>query len=327
MTTRIAFLGDTLLGGAAQPVLDRHGYDYALAGIRHLWADADLVVANHEAPVTRRGRPAHKHDTGRRRYWYRADPRSVHTLATHGVSVVSLANNHVADFGPDGVLDTMSAFDAAGIAHCGAGSSDTAARRPAVVRVGDLRVGFLSVMQRYEMYVAEDVYARRGNPGPARLRTSRLAADLAALRARADVCVVLVHWGRNYRAVTPLQERLAKEIAAAGPDLVVGHHPHVAQPLELVAEVPVLYSLGNAAFGTVGRFGAEHPPYGLVALVDVERHRVVGVHLRLIHVDNTVVGYRPIPADDPAGRAFLGTLGPAADAWAPAVPTGVRVRC
>lgn len=310
MSVRVAFLGDTMLGGAAQRLLDRHGYDYPLARIRHLWADADLVVANHEAPVTRRGAPAAKHDTGAPRYWYRADPHSVHTLATHGIGVVSLANNHVGDFGEDGVLDTMAALDAAGIAHCGAGSTDTRARRPAVVEVKGLRVGFLSVMQRYDMYVAEGTYARRGHPGPARLRMSRLGPDIAALREQADVCVVLVHWGRNYRAVTPLQQRLAKEIAAAGPDLVVGHHPHVAQPLEHVGGVPVLYSLGNGAFGTRGRFGSESPAYGLVVLADVEPHRVAGLDLRLIEVDNTVVGYQPRPAAGPEAEAFLAGLRP-----------------
>jgi poly-gamma-glutamate synthesis protein (capsule biosynthesis protein) len=123
-----------------------------------------------------------------------------------------------------------------------------------------------------------------------------------------DVCVVLVHWGRNYREVQPLQQRLAKEIAVEGPDLVVGHHPHVAQPVEHVDGVPVLYSLGNAAFGTRGRFGSGVPAYGLVALADLERHRVVGLDLRLIEVDNTRVGYQPRPATGPEAEAFLAGL-------------------
>jgi len=312
VSVRVAFLGDTLLGGAAQRRLDRLGYDYPLARIRHLWSDADLVVVNLESAVTRRSAPAEKHETGHPRYWYRADPRSVHTLATHGVGLASLANNHVGDFGADGLLDTMSALDAAGIAHCGAGFSDTQARRPAVVEVNGLRLGFLSVMQRYDMYVAEGTYARRGHAGPARLRMSRLGPDIAALRAQADVCVVLVHWGRNYQEVTPLQQRLAKEIAAAGPDLVVGHHPHVAQPLEHLDGVPVLYSLGNAAFGTRGRFGSDLPPYGLIAVVEVEARRVVGLDLRLIEVDNTVVRYQPRPATGTGAEAFLAALRPMA---------------
>jgi poly-gamma-glutamate capsule biosynthesis protein CapA/YwtB (metallophosphatase superfamily) len=309
---RIAFLGDTLLGDAARPVLGEQGYGYALDGIRHLWADADLVVANIECALTTRSQRAPKPDrsqqTGRNRTWYRADPASAHTLADQGIGVASLANNHVSDFGPSGVLDTMAALDAAGIAHCGAGRTDTAARRPVTVPVNGLRVGFLSAMQRYEMYLAEEVYARRGNPGPARLRMSRLAPDIAALRAEVDLCVVLVHWGRNYRPVTARQRRLARDIVAAGADVVVGHHPHIAQPVVAVDGVPVLYSLGNAAFGTLSRHFPVQPPYGLVAVVDAEAHRVAGLDLRLIEVDNRVVGFQPRPAEGPAASAFLSSL-------------------
>jgi poly-gamma-glutamate capsule biosynthesis protein CapA/YwtB (metallophosphatase superfamily) len=314
---RIAFLGDTLLGGAAQPLLDEHGHGYPLAAIRHLWADADLAVANLEAPLTRHTRAARKHDTDRPRYWYRADPESAHVLLEHGVRVAALANNHVGDFGPRGVRDTMRALDAAGVAHCGAGTGDSRARRPVVVQAAGLRVGFLSVMQRYDMYVAERTYARRGHPGPARLRMSRLGPDIAALRAQVDLCVVLVHWGRNYRGVTALQRRLAQQIRASGADLVVGHHPHIAQPVVWLDGVPVLYSLGNAAFGTLGRFGEDQPPYGLVAVADVRPHRVVGLDLHLIHVDNRVVRYQPRPADGPEASAFLGSL------YDPSIP-GVR---
>src|SRR5262245_52561688 len=150
--TTIAFLGDTLLGGEAQPPLDEHGHDYPLRRVQHLWADADLVVANHEGPMTRRTKPSGKLDTGRKRYWYRADPESAKTLAASGVGVVSLANNHVTDFGPEGLADTLTALDDAGIPHCGAGAEARAARRPVVVEVGGMRVGFLSLMQRYQMY-------------------------------------------------------------------------------------------------------------------------------------------------------------------------------
>ena len=215
-----------------------------------------------------------------------------------------------ARLGAAGVLDTMAALDAAGIAHCGAGADDDAARQPVTVQVGEVKVGFLSVMQRYDMYVAEDVYAREGHPGPALLqRPAHLAADLARLRTQADLSVVLVHWGRNYREVTSSQRRLAREVRAAGANLVVGHHPHVAQPVDLSDGAPVLYSLGNAAFGTIGRFHGDRPPYGVVALVEMDRRHVVDVELRLIQVDNTMVRYQLQLAGRAVDRrAFLGRL-------------------
>src|SRR5262245_6585694 len=294
--TTIAFLGDTLLGGEAQPLLDEHGHDYPLRRIQHLWADADLVVANHEGPMTRRTNPSDKLDTGRRRYWYRADPESARTLAASGIGVVSLANNHVTDFGPEALADTLLALDDAGIKHCGAGPDARAARRPVVVEVGGMRVGFLSLMQRYQMYLEEQLYATPHHPGPALLRPTRLAKDIGRLRDDVDICVVLPHWGRNYRPLTDLQQRLAEQIVAAGADLVVGHHPHVPHPVVTVGGVPVLYSLGNGPFGTPGRYHSGRPPYGLIARVTVEPHRVVGVDIDCIHVDNSAVGFQPAPA-------------------------------
>ena len=81
MTARLAFLGDTLLGGTAQDILDGYGAGYPLSAIQHLWADADLVVANHEGPLTRREAPADKANTGKKRYWYKGTPESAQALA------------------------------------------------------------------------------------------------------------------------------------------------------------------------------------------------------------------------------------------------------
>jgi poly-gamma-glutamate capsule biosynthesis protein CapA/YwtB (metallophosphatase superfamily) len=306
--TRIAFLGDTLLGGTASEVIAAQGFDYPLAQIRACWRDADLLVVNHEGPLTASAQPADKHDTGRKRYWYKGDPASAHALAKAGVRVASLANNHVCDFGRDGLADTMSALDNAGIAHCGAGSTAAAARRPVILEAGGLRIGFVAAMQRYEMYIAEQLYATEDQAGVALLDPTQLAADVAALREAVDFCAVLVHWGRNYRTRTSLQRRLARGIAAAGADLVIGHHPHIPQPVALVHGVPVLYSLGNGAFGSPGRFHSGRPPYGVVAIADVARHRVIGLDLRLINVDNAAVGYRPTPAADDRAALYLQSL-------------------
>lgn len=306
--TTIAFLGDTLIGGTADEVIAAHGYDYPFARIRALWADADLTVINHEGPLTLAAEPAAKEDIGKKRYWYKGDPASAHALADAGVRVASLANNHVTDFGPEGLADTIAALDAAGIAHCGAGPSAALARQPAIVEAGGLGVGFLSVMQRYEMYVAEGLYATDDQAGVALLDPPQLARDLSALREAVDVCIVLVHWGRNYRTRTPLQRRLARRIAAAGADLLIGHHPHIPQPVSVVHGVPVLYSLGNGPFGSPGRFHSDRPPYGLVPLAEVDRHRVIGLDLQLINVDNAAVGYQPTPGTDAASAAFLQTL-------------------
>ncbi|HKS98799.1 MAG TPA: CapA family protein, partial [Rugosimonospora sp.] len=128
--------------------------------------------------------------------------------------------------------------------------------------------------------------------------------------------VVLVHWGRNYRPLTHRQRHLARALTEAGAGLVVGHHPHIPQPVAW-APTPVLYSLGNAALGTPGRFHSGRPPYGLVATFDITTTGIEACTLRLIHVDNSAIRFRPEPARDSTAVAFLqsllGSPGTAAD--------------
>ncbi|HEV2033265.1 MAG TPA: CapA family protein [Candidatus Dormibacteraeota bacterium] len=314
--TKLAFLGDTLLGGEAQPVLDENGSDWALEEIRTVVRDADLVVANHEGPLTERIEPAHKTDTQRKRYWYRAPPSAAAVLRGVGVKVVSLANNHILDFGLEGLQDTIASLDAAGIAHSGAGLDETAAREPAIVEVGPWRIGFLSYLQRYEMYRHEGIYARGGRGGCARLRSAGLRGELAALRRRADLCVALVHWGRNYRPPSIGQRRWAAALREAGADLIVGHHPHIPQPVLIEGRVPVFLSLGNAALGTPGRFHSGRPPYGMVGLVDLDDNcRVSAIGIRLLLVDNARVNFRPRLVEGSEATEFLWSLVNPAASW------------
>jgi poly-gamma-glutamate synthesis protein (capsule biosynthesis protein) len=293
---RIAFLGDTLLGGQAQRILERRGYAYAFDGLAPVLAGADLVVANLEGPLTSRDRPAAKDTDGRRRWWYRALPESVSALAEAGIGLVSLANNHVLDFGAEGLAETLATLDAAGIAHCGAGPDLRAASAPATVTVGGLRVGFCAAMQRYRMYEAESLYATAERPGPCRLRPAHLPTP-----GDVDLWVALVHWGRTYRPVTDRQRRLAAALVGAGADLVVGTHPHVVQPLELVAGRPVLYSIGNGPFRTRGRFAQRgRLPHGLVVTVEWDDDaRISALDLQVIDVDNLRLRYRPVPVGAP----------------------------
>jgi poly-gamma-glutamate capsule biosynthesis protein CapA/YwtB (metallophosphatase superfamily) len=268
-----------------------------------------MVVANLEGPITSLDRPLAKLETGHKRYWYRAHPGSVQALVRAGIKVVSLANNHVLDFGVTGLAETLDVLDQAGIVHCGAGLDEAQARLPAIISVGGLRVGFLSYMQRYDLYVREGVYASETRGGSRRLRPVEAREDLEALRGAADVCIALVHWGRNYREVSPRQERLAETLRQAGADLVVGHHPHIVQRVDVTDGRPVLFSLGNGPFGTSGRFHRCHLPYGLVATVEInDLGRISQLDLILTLVDNSEVQFRPIPATGSEADRFLWSL-------------------
>lgn len=326
MTTSITFIGDTLLGGDAQETLDREGYAYAFEGLVPLLADTDLLVANHEGPITPADRRATKgYNEGKKRRWYRARPESVRALVEAGVGVVSLANNHVLDFGLEGLADTIDSLDAAGISHCGAALDARDAYTPAVVTVRGCRIAFLSYMQRYDIYTRDDVYASPEHGGVARLPADRISEELDTL-GDADLRVVLVHWGRTYKPVTGLQQELAARLRGAGADIVIGHHSHTAHGVDLSGRCPVFYSLGNGAFGTRGRFERKgSPPYGLIARVEIDGARSIsGIEIRLLRVDNYEVGYRPVPVKDAAASAFLWTLVSSEQGWGQVEPGVLR---
>src|SRR5689334_3117795 len=122
--------------GQSGPAVDGWGF----SEVKPLFAGADLVLVNLECPFTGRGEPIPKN------FNFRARPSTVSVLIDAGVRAVSLANNHLMDFGPDGVADTIATLDAAGIAHFGAGANLAEARRPAIVEVGGLKIAFLGYL-------------------------------------------------------------------------------------------------------------------------------------------------------------------------------------
>jgi poly-gamma-glutamate capsule biosynthesis protein CapA/YwtB (metallophosphatase superfamily) len=119
--------------------------------------------------------------------------------------------------------------------------------------------------------------------------------------------VLLAHWGEGYAPPSAEQRRLAERAAAAGVDLIIGHHPHLAQPLALVgaARVPVAFSLGNYAFGTPGRPELD---VGLLLRATVRAGRIGRLELIPLDVQNRRVGYRPTPLTGFAAAAALGPL-------------------
>ncbi|MFN2225550.1 MAG: CapA family protein [Anaerolineae bacterium] len=243
----LVFLGDVAFGRSMEAQLARYGPGYPWQGLGPLLAGAEtpeddppvLAIANLECTLTTQGKPL---DKG---YLIRAHPTWARSLAAGGIDLVTLANNHALDFGTAGLEQTVEALGALGIETVGAGTSPEAARRPAVLDLGGVRVAFLGyAAARWDGSVdvpATDLLAW-SRPGDIR-------ADVEAARDQADVVVVLLHAGTEY-AATPSADQVAAAHAAveAGATLVVGHHPHVTQTVERYGQGLIIYSLGDAVF-------------------------------------------------------------------------------
>ena len=239
----IQAVGDCYLGGRrGAGLLAERGSAYPFAPTRALLAEGDVNIANLEGPLTGRGRPWLE-----KRFHFRMPPAVADALRAAGFHAVSLANNHLMDYGPVGLTDTLARLEATGIAHAGAGQDLAAARAPALIAVRGVTVALLSYTTTYP----QEFYATRKRPGTVFPYEEYLARDLPAARARADVVVVAFHWGpeRSHHALGH-QEKLAHRVIDLGADLVIGHHPHVLQAVEWYRDRPIFYSLGNYAFAS-----------------------------------------------------------------------------
>ncbi len=234
----IAAIGDIGLVGSGRIRAGREGYDAALRLPARRLRSADVGFANLEFPVGERGwvRP------GRSNEFYH-DAGLITALARGGVGVVSLATNHAMDCGPRGLQATLEACAAAGLLAIGAGADLEAARRPAIQNLRGQRVGWLAYAQ------SERDAAGSGRPGVAPLEPEMILEDLAALRPRCDLRIVSVHWGSMYVDYPPPRVLdLARALAEAGADLVLGHHPHVVQGVRRLGSTLVAFSLGDGIF-------------------------------------------------------------------------------
>ncbi len=204
---------------------------------------ADVCVMNCEFSMSLRGAPLEG-----KAYTFRGDPANAALFSALGCDLVSLANNHVYDFGRDAFLDTLDALDTAGIARIGAGKTLSEAKEYRAFIVGGAKIGFVA---------ASNAEINRMTPGateydPGILLMYDPAEFCDALdRARAEcdfVCAV-VHWGtENSTEINWNQREYTALFAAHGAGLIAGHHPHVLQPVEIASGIPVAYSLGNFWF-------------------------------------------------------------------------------
>jgi poly-gamma-glutamate synthesis protein (capsule biosynthesis protein) len=293
----VFLVGDVLLGDAGEETLEREGDDYPFRAVLPLFREADLIVGNLEAPLTERLAPL----DARKAYVYEMRPAIARALEDFGFDLFSLANNHALDHGLAGLEDTLAALDAAGIEHFGAGRSEAEATAGRILEREGVRIGFLAFMDPYGPYADEYEYFARGEAaGVAELSEAALRSAVARLRPRVDVLIACLHWGENYEDVTGRQVELGRLVATLGFDLVFGHHPHVAQGVEVRRGVPVLYSLGNFTFCTKGRYDKlpdRRWHKGWIADVWIEEKRVRRIDLIPIDVDNRVVRFQPRPSD------------------------------
>jgi poly-gamma-glutamate capsule biosynthesis protein CapA/YwtB (metallophosphatase superfamily) len=206
--------------------------------VRRMVRDAELAVANHEAPVTPK---AVWHRTGTT---FSARPELTKVFTRAGIDWFSLANNHIKDAGTAGIADSRRILREHGLAFGGAGRDLEQARQISYLDVGEIRVAMVPCVG-----VASASWAGEGVSGGTPCKDRTLVPDIKAASREADVVIAFPHWGVEYsRTPTREQRRHAARWVKAGADLVLGSHSHVFGAIEEIDGVPVLYSMGNFIF-------------------------------------------------------------------------------
>ncbi len=247
--TTLSIVGDVMLG---RRVAEASGDDpgQTLRPTAKRLRSAEITVGNFEGTLSDDGPATQGGDS------FHASPRVLPGLRRSGFDLVSLANNHVGDYGPRALRQTLDTFADADLPVVGAGRDLARARRPVVLTRDGVRVGFLATDS-----IGETPGATRDRGGTNRLnmpprtgplnerQLERITGDIARLAERVDVVVVLPHWGTQYTHVPEQsQRRAARAFVAAGADLVIGGHPHWVQGWETFGSGIVVHSLGNFVF-------------------------------------------------------------------------------
>ncbi|MBR5765302.1 MAG: CapA family protein [Lachnospiraceae bacterium] len=208
---------------------------------------ADIFMANNEFPYSSRGTP-----TADKQYAFRADPSHVNLLHDMGVDIVSLANNHAYDHGPDALTDTVDILTEAKISFVGAGKNIDQATKPAYIKINGMTISYTGATQIERTANPDTKEATADSPGVLRTRDpTRYLEVIKEAKANSDFCIAYVHWGsENTDLVESSQRDLAKKYVAAGADLIIGDHSHCLQGLDYIEGVPVIYSLGNFWFNS-----------------------------------------------------------------------------
>ena len=251
-TVTLLFAGDILMDDhyAVMSTYHNRGNDINQAfdqGLLEQMRNADIFMINNEFTFTSRGTP-----TVNKKFTFRANPGNVSMYEEMGADIVSVANNHIYDYGEISLLDTLDTLEQAEIPYVGAGRNLQEAMTPVYYIANGMKIAFVSATQIERNSVPDTKEATQDSAGVLRcMNPDNLLLVIEEAKKNSDYVILYIHWGtESQEAIDWLQEQQAPIYAQAGVDLIIGDHPHCLQKMDSVEGVPVIYSLGNFWFNS-----------------------------------------------------------------------------
>lgn len=234
----LMFVGDIMLSRNIGSIIERNGPLYPFAKIASTTRRADVTFGNLENPVSLRGE-----DRGSI-YSFRAHPDTLEGLQFAGFDIVSLANNHIADWGDEALIDSLFHVRSRDMIPIGIGNTQEEARSPGVIRIHGKEVCMLSYSQFAGWYGKDG-----SSPSIAPFSEEVITEDIVKAKSLCDLIIVTIHWGEEYETRSnEIQKQSARLFIDTGAHMVIGHHPHVLQEVEEYNGGIIAYSLGNFIF-------------------------------------------------------------------------------
>jgi poly-gamma-glutamate synthesis protein (capsule biosynthesis protein) len=275
-TTTLLFTGVIVPARCVQAALDTNGSpDHPYVEVKPVIQSADLAVGVYNATMSHRVEHTGCVDT----YQLVGSPQNADALQRAGFDLMNVATNHIKDCGPmkswcnETFFDTLENLRRVDIPYVGAGKDLEQALQPQVLVVNGVRFGFVALG---DSKMDQSVFATETNPGIAHLDEANLRAAIAAARKVSDVVVAMPHWGSEDNYVPNWNQRTqARQLIAAGADLIVGNHTHVVQAIQEIDGIPVFYGLGNFVFDQ----GLRDHRQGVILLVKFRGTQYAGYEL------------------------------------------------
>ena len=290
---QIALTGDVMLGRLVDQYVIRNqsiGPDKIWSDVLPLLLKADRRLINLECVISSRGR---EWQPDSKAFHFRAHPRAIDFLRAAKIDCVTLANNHILDYGTDALIECLELLDRAGIKRTGAGVSLAEALIPAIVDLPQGRLGVVSLTDNEPEWEAGEkkpgihyiAFDAKGLVEPYR---SRLAQVLKQVRRQADLVMVSAHVGPNWGPPSVAMRALAYQVIDLGADLYWGHSNHTTQGIELYKAKAILYSTGDF-IDDYAVDSAERNDLSFLFILELERGRIARIVLHPLCIEDLYV--------------------------------------
>jgi len=217
--------------------MEKKGWIYPFKETKEILSEADLTIGNLESPISNFGKKINKI------YTFRANPKAIEGLKLAGFDILTLANNHISDYGWPALKETIKILKENRIRPLGAGKNKEEALKPVIISLGNLKITFLGFNE-----IGTNC-AKRNSPGTACAKESEIIQMIKKSKENSNLVVINFHWGEEFTNFPTLNQiEFAHNCIDSGADLVMGHHPHILQGIEIYKGKLIAYSLGNFVF-------------------------------------------------------------------------------